>query len=110
MKVVINRRFGGFSISREAAEFMAARGNKRAQLELDTSSDGWYGFGSVDEMDGYGYDRSDPDLIAAVKELGKRANGYLSELKIVEIPDGTEYKIDDYDGMESIHEIHQEWS
>ena len=57
MKIVINRCFGGFSISKEAAEFMAARGNKRAQAELDESavvvsgSNHWYGFGYVNGMD-----------------------------------------------------------
>ena len=74
MKVVVNRCFGGFSISKEAAEFMAARGNERAKKEIEESNgseDGrWYGYGHVDGMEGYGYDRADPDLVAAVEAGG----------------------------------------
>jgi hypothetical protein len=55
-------------------------------------------------------DRTDPKLIQVIEELGDRANGRCAKLKIVEIPDGTDYEIDDYDGMESIHETHQSWS
>lgn len=55
-------------------------------------------------------DRTDPLLIQVVRELGKEANTQVSELKIVEIPDGTDYEIDEYDGNESIHEKHRSWS
>ncbi len=33
----------------------------------------------------------------------------LSKLQIVSIPDGVSFYIDDYDGMESIHEDHRSW-
>jgi hypothetical protein len=54
-------------------------------------------------------DRTDPDLIAVVEKLGDKANGACAELKIVEIPNGTRYIIDDYDGIESIHQEHESW-
>jgi len=57
----------------------------------------------------YSFDRCNKNLIRVVEELGKEANGQCSDLKIVEIPDGTQYEIDDYDGVESIHEVHQSW-
>lgn len=37
------------------------------------------------------------------------ASGRLAELEVVEIPDGTDWEIDDYDGVETIHEKHQSW-
>lgn len=58
--------------------------------------------------------RTDPVLVQVVEELGGEhrggASGSCAELKIVEIPDGIEWEIDEYDGLESIHEVHRSWS
>jgi hypothetical protein len=54
--------------------------------------------------------RDDPTLIRVIEELGEAAAGDFAELKIVEIPESIEYEIDEYDGMESIHERHRSWS
>jgi len=55
-------------------------------------------------------DRSNKELIETVEELGcKVSSGSCAELKIVEIPDDVEYTIDEYDGIESIHEVHRSW-
>jgi hypothetical protein len=54
--------------------------------------------------------RTDLVLIQVVEELGPKANGRCAELKIIEIPDGTDWEIDEYDGMESVHETHRAWS
>lgn len=53
--------------------------------------------------------RTHPLLVRVVEELGKASNGRCADLKIVDIPDGTEYEIKEYDGNESIHEVHQAW-
>ena len=58
---------------------------------------------------GYNIDRADKDLIKVVKTLGNKANGECAKLKIVEIPNGVNWEIDEYDGMESIHEKHRSW-
>jgi hypothetical protein len=55
-------------------------------------------------------DRANPLLVQVVEELGDAASGDCGKLRIVEIPDGTEYEIDEYDGQESVHEKHQSWS
>lgn len=55
-------------------------------------------------------DRDDPDLIKVVEELGDKANGSCACLKIVEIPDGVKWEIEEYDGNEHIAESHQTWS
>lgn len=47
-------------------------------------------------------DRHDPILIQVIEELGDRANGECAKLKIVEVESGTLYRIDEYDGMESV--------
>jgi hypothetical protein len=106
MKIVVNRCFGGFSVSRKAVEFMAERGNEQAKAELDNNSDSYYGYS---EKFGSEYNRTDPDLISAVETLKDEANGRFAKLKVVEIPDGVEWEIDDYDGVETIHEKHRSW-
>lgn len=47
--------------------------------------------------------RSDKELIAAVKADGELANTPYNKPRVVIIPDGFDYKIDDYDGMESVY-------
>lgn len=53
--------------------------------------------------------RADPLLVRTVEELGEAASGACSKLRVVEIPDGVEYQIDEYDGLESVHEKHRVW-
>lgn len=54
--------------------------------------------------------RADPLLIQVVEELGKEANGRCADLKIVEIPDGIKWHIEEYDGSEHVAEDHEIWS
>ncbi len=54
--------------------------------------------------------RTDPLLIQVIEELGEDASGSCAELEVIEIPDGVQYEIEEYDGMESIHETHRSWS
>ena len=49
-----------------------------------------------------GEDRSDPILVQVVEELGKKANGQCASLKIEDVPAGTLYRIDEYDGNEHV--------
>lgn len=46
--------------------------------------------------------REDPILIQVIETLGSKANGYCADLSIQEIPDGSRYEIDEYDGWETI--------
>lgn len=56
--------------------------------------------------------RADPDLVKVVEELneqGIRASGIFADLEVVEIPDGVEWEIDEYDGLEIVREKHRSW-
>lgn len=112
MKIAINVCFGGFSISIVAAEWMAEHGDTQAKAELEKfKQEGqWYGFGYVHGHEVIGYERHNPLLIQAIEALGDKADGDLAALKIIEIPDGTDYEIAEYDGMEHIAEKHRTWA
>jgi hypothetical protein len=48
-------------------------------------------------------DRTDPILVSVVETMGsKAASGRFASLYIEEIPNGTQYKIDEYDGIEEL--------
>jgi hypothetical protein len=47
-------------------------------------------------------ERNDPALAQVVEELGDKANSRFAKLRITEIPAGTLYRIDEYDGIESV--------
>ena len=109
MKIVINNCYGGFSISKKAAEFMAEKGCEIAKEELEKYSKEkyWYGYGYSEKQ--HGYDRTSPYLVEAVEVLGDEANGDCADLKVIEIPDNIDYYIGEYDGIETVHESHRKW-
>jgi hypothetical protein len=91
MKVVINSCFGGFGLSEKALARYNELANKNAQYYFDI-------------------ERNDPCLVQVVEELGKEAEGEYSVLKIVDIPDDISWHIEQYDGIESVHETHRIWN
>ena len=137
MKVILNKCFGGFGVSQEAYELYAKKkgielfaykleivSGKPIYIKTDTGSSiftinftkdfGDYIELSDDNSEKYCLElrdnhREDPALIEVVEELGKRANSRFSELVVVDIPDGMEYEIDDYDGIETLHQKVRKW-
>ena len=82
MKIVANRCFGGYSLSRQAMD----------KLGVDST----YAFVWSEE-------RNTPALVKVVDELGIAASGDCADLEIIEIPDSaTDWLIEDYDGMETV--------
>ena len=120
MKVVINVCYGGFSLSHEA--IMRYWEIKDEPIYFSDRS-AWithYFTKDVDPNDEklvnetYWSDREiprdDPILIQVVEELKEVADGSCARLKVVEIPDGVDWIIDEYDGYESVDEEHRSWS
>lgn len=54
--------------------------------------------------------RHHPLLIECVETLGDDADGACASLKVVEIPDGVDYEVEEYDGNEWVAEKHRRWS
>jgi hypothetical protein len=101
MKIVINVCWGGFGV------------NEAVYKELAIE---WDGFGYIQNDDlaidsnNYQAYRADPSLIAAIEKIGEdNAGGRNASLHVVEIPDDVEWDIDEYDGQETIHEVHRSW-
>lgn len=134
MKVVINVCYGGFGLSNKAMHrYAELKGIKKlydvvcnfdkspfkfeyppdAEKELiiyhitePLNDDGTYNDGSFWDPE---IERDDPDLIRVIEEFGVEANGSCAELRIVEIPDGTKFTIEEYDGKEHVAEVHRTW-
>jgi len=57
-----------------------------------------------------GESRAHPELVKIVEEMGEAANGSCAKLKVVEVPDGIDWEISEYDGYEHVAEKHRSWS
>ena len=90
MKVLINKSYGGFGLSSAVWDYLSIEVQYPWNMEIS---------------------RSDLSLIAAVETIGlKESADEFAELKIVEIPNGVDYIIQKYDGIEWIAEKHRVWS
>ena len=113
-RIVINRCYGGFGLSREAIllylELTGTPYTLKPQQDRDTQTRlGDQIF--VNDMVFWvpTIPRDDPALVATVRRLGSKANGVHAKLKIVEVPPGIEWDIEDYDGNEWVAEKHRTW-
>jgi hypothetical protein len=102
MKIVINDDFGGFGLSKMAIESYASRKGLTLGKWNQT-------YGYFDDFMDRDIPRNDKDLVEIVESLGNLANGFCASLRIVEIPDGVEWHISEYDGIEHIAENHRTW-
>jgi hypothetical protein len=95
-KVVYNASYGGFSISKECAEWLADRGHRGAAALIEEGdADGFYGY-----WDGA---RHDALLVMAVEALGEKASGNVANLQVKRLI-GKKYIIREYDGDEVVVE------
>lgn len=141
VKIVINSCYGGFSLSALATQkyyekkgqpvyfFKGGLGKDYEPISLkEAEFNGWWTAFNVPEpavmkdKDNYKSwskqcltnrpdNRTDPDLVAVVEELGPRAaSGSCADLRVIEIPDDVNWEITEYDGYESVEEVHRSWS
>jgi len=85
--VVYNTTWGGFSLSKKAIALLEA--------VMGEEVDDW------DFRPGEKYGRHHPALIWVVETLGSEANGHVAKLAVEKIS-GSKYRIDEYDGAESV--------
>ena len=131
MKIVINKCFGGFGLSHKAVmQYAELKGFKLYPFVETGECHRFkpYGGGEVflihyskaPLLDNGSYledsyfsdrdiERTDPILIKVVEELKEKANGHSAKLSVIEIPDDIKWEIDEYDGIETVHEKHGSW-
>ena len=138
MKIAVNKRWGGFGISHKAIlRYAELKGIKLYACVDKRDEKGELDFGKLENYtnqtdsfcihyltqplreDGtyvedtyWSYsniERNDPLLIQVIEEMGVEANGDHAKIVVVEIPDDVKYEIDEYDGQETIHEVHRSW-
>lgn len=140
MKIVINKCYGGFSLSEKGIRRYAELKGLPIYVETDprfnilktywtippeqrpepagaqwgsmtleqrkAHNEAWRK-GTISNRD---IPRDDRLLVQVVEELGEDADGDCAKLAIVEVPDGVDWDIEEYDGREWVAEKHQTWS
>jgi hypothetical protein len=114
-RIVINRAHGGFGLSNEAVimylDLAGIDYTLKPQVDRD-SQNRWGDRIMVNGKEFHAHDniaRDDPALVATVRRLGSKANGTHARLKIVEVPAGVTWEINEYDGKEWVAEVHRTW-
>ena len=113
--IVINKAYGGFGLSREAVLLYLDLVGITYTLEDQEDRDTQTRLGSKiminnkEFFERYDIERNDPALVTTVRRLGKNAGGEFAKLKIVEVPAGVEWYIEEYDGQEWVAEKHRTW-
>ncbi len=121
-KIVVNACFGGFGLSDNAIkryaeikgiELVLVPRTQYGKEDWEYHEEHWARADVEDEDDRYFsyYDisRDDPALVQTVEEMGDAANGGYAELRIADVPDDVEWYIDEYDGIETVREVHRTW-
>lgn len=115
MKIVINRCFGGFGLSHEAiVKYAVIKGLNLISVAQKTSLVPYHYYVDEEIEDNYwseySLERDDPALVKIVEQMGESSWGRFAELAVVEIPDGVNWHLSEYDGIEHIAEDHRTWS
>ena len=98
IEVVINKCFGGFALSE-------ARMARYAVLKGVTAHPDDENF----PIQQWGIPRDDPDLVSVVQQLPEDEGIVGTDLRVIEIPDGIEWQIEEWDGSEFIVDKNRIW-
>jgi len=100
-KVVYNACYGGFGLSKKAAERLAQLGVDEMDEEIKMRDSSTLSILGEAYSLPYNFPRHDPRLVQVVEEFGNEASGAFADLKIKKIK-GNKYIIDEYDGNEAV--------
>ena len=110
MKIVINKKLGGFHLSKDAVLLYGEKKGLNIIAKQDEIiKDLYHYYLNEDSFAEWDIERNDPVLVEVVEQLGDLASSRYGKLKIVEVPDDVKWYIHDYDGIESVYEKHRIW-
>ena len=115
MKIVINKKYGGFHLSKEAVLLYGEKKGLNIIAKQDEVIKDLYHYYLNEEKEENSFaewdiERNDPVLVEVVEQLGDLVNTRHTRLKVVEVPDDVKWEINDYDGVEWVAEQHRTWS
>jgi hypothetical protein len=100
-KIVYNACYGGFSLSDAAIRrYAEIKGLDLVAIQNGYSLDWQTAAGEY--FSSRDIPRDDKALVQVVEEMQEAANGLCADLAIEDVPSSTLYRIDEYDGMESV--------
>lgn len=113
--IVINTKYGGFGLSKEARLLYLERAGIAYTLVPGPDRHTESLYGPRVEVNGNNWRdndiaRDDPILVDVIRQLGRQADGSHAILKIVEVPAGVKWNVAEYDGLEWVEEVHRTWS
>ena len=110
-KIVYNDCYGEFGLSKKAIERYCELSGLGAKFVEEDEFWGHWELPNGDYWYASDLSRDNPFLVQVVEELGEEAESNAASLSIRELPAGTKYRIDEYDGMETVMTIDEyEWS
>jgi len=106
-KIVYNSCYGGFGLSEDATRRYAELIGAEVEVHNEFATPIRFFLIVKDGKQIYEdqISRTDPALVQVVEELGENASGSYARLCVAEVPTGTRYRIDEYDGFETIMTI-----
>jgi hypothetical protein len=109
-KIVYNDYYGGFYLSEKAIQRYSDLAGLGLTLVKDKHDNYLWELPNGEYWNYKELSRTDPFLVQVVEEQGEEAGGF-TRLMIREIPEGTRYRIEEYDGEETMMTIDEyEWS
>jgi len=108
-KVVYNACYGGFSVHEDLIKWMREKGDEEAK---EATISGEY---FPDDSGPKGENRTDvrdiprdnelfAEIVQGNTEYNGKIGGKHASLRVAKVPDGVEWTIDEYDGMETVKE------
>lgn len=116
-KVVYNACYGGWGVHEDAVKWMREQGDEEAkeatisgELYSDGSGPKESFFKTVHLHELSRTNELLVELVEGTADYDGRVSGDNADLRVAEVPDGVEWEVDEYDGIETVREVTRTFS